>query len=37
MVKYLRCIELVESYRGVGDGQGGYREDVQYYGCEASI
>ena len=37
MVKYLRCIELVESYRKVGDGQGGYREDVQFYGSEASI
>ncbi len=37
MVKYLRSIELVEDYRRVGDGQGGYREDVQFYGSEAGI
>ena len=37
MVKYLHSIELVESYREIGDGQGGYREDVQFYGSEAGI
>ncbi len=37
MVKYLRSIELVEDYRSVGQGQGGYREDVQYYGPNAGI
>jgi DMSO/TMAO reductase YedYZ molybdopterin-dependent catalytic subunit len=37
MVKWLRSIEIVEDYRRVGDGQGGYREDVQYYGIEAPI
>ena len=37
MVKYLRSIELVEDYRGLGDGQGGFREDTQFYGSEAGI
>jgi sulfoxide reductase catalytic subunit YedY len=37
MVKYLHSVELVEDYRKVGNGQGGYREDVQFYGSEASI
>jgi hypothetical protein len=29
MVKWLKSIELVEDYRSVGEGQGGYREDFQ--------
>lgn len=37
MVKYLRSIELVADYSSVGEGQGGYREDVQYYGIGAEI
>jgi len=37
MVKYLRSIELVEDYRQLGDGQGGFREDTQFYGPEAGI
>jgi methionine sulfoxide reductase catalytic subunit len=37
MVKYLRSIELVEDYRAEGKGQGGSREDVQFYGVEAGI
>jgi DMSO/TMAO reductase YedYZ molybdopterin-dependent catalytic subunit len=37
MVKYLRSIELVDDYRRLGDGQGGYREDTQFYGPEAGI
>lgn len=37
MVKYLRSIELVEDYRRIGDGQGGFREDTQFYGPEAGI
>lgn len=37
MVKYLSSIELVEDYRGFGRGQGGYREDTQFYGPEAGI
>jgi DMSO/TMAO reductase YedYZ molybdopterin-dependent catalytic subunit len=37
MVKWVRSIELVEDYRKLGEGQGGYREDVQFYGPEAGI
>jgi sulfoxide reductase catalytic subunit YedY len=37
MVKYLRSIELVEDYRVVGRGQGGFREDTQFYGPEAGV
>ncbi len=37
MVKYLRSIELVADYRQLGDGQGGFREDTQFYGAEAGI
>jgi methionine sulfoxide reductase catalytic subunit len=37
MVKYLYSIELVEDYRHIGGGQGGFREDVQYYGTSAEI
>jgi DMSO/TMAO reductase YedYZ molybdopterin-dependent catalytic subunit/thiosulfate reductase cytochrome b subunit len=37
MVKWLRSIEIVEDYRTVGEGLGGYRENVQYFGVGASI
>jgi DMSO/TMAO reductase YedYZ molybdopterin-dependent catalytic subunit/thiosulfate reductase cytochrome b subunit len=37
MVKWLKTIELVEDYRTVGEGYGGYREDVEYYGTGAEI
>jgi methionine sulfoxide reductase catalytic subunit len=37
MVKYLRSIELVDDYRAIGDGQGGWREDVQHYSREVGI
>ncbi|HET8846596.1 MAG TPA: molybdopterin-dependent oxidoreductase [Ktedonobacteraceae bacterium] len=37
MVKYLRSIELVADYRQLGEGQGGFREDYQYYGKKAEI
>ncbi len=37
MVKWIRSIELVEDCRMLGEGQGGYREDVQFYGPEAGI
>ena len=37
MVKWLKAIELVENYRKVGEGQGGYREDFQYFGTGAEI
>jgi sulfoxide reductase catalytic subunit YedY len=35
--KWLRSIELVEDYRAIGKGHGGYREDYQYYGRGAEI
>lgn len=37
MVKYLKSIELVEDYSKFGQGQGGFREDFQYYGRGAEI
>lgn len=37
MVKWLRSVELVDDYRKIGDGLGGYREDVQQYGIGAEI
>ena len=37
MVKYLRAIEFVADYNHLGQGQGGWREDVQYYSQDASI
>lgn len=37
MVKYLRSIEVAEDYRQIGGGQGGFREDEQYYGASAEI
>lgn len=37
MVKYIRAIELIEDYRSIGDGQGGWREDHQYFSQEAGI
>jgi sulfoxide reductase catalytic subunit YedY len=37
MVKYLRSIELVADYHTIGQGRGGYREDIQFYGKGAEI
>lgn len=37
MVKFIRAIELVESYSHIGLGQGGWREDHEYYSPEAGI
>jgi methionine sulfoxide reductase catalytic subunit len=37
MVKYLRAIELVETFATVGEGHGGYREDHQYYDKVAAM
>jgi DMSO/TMAO reductase YedYZ molybdopterin-dependent catalytic subunit/thiosulfate reductase cytochrome b subunit len=37
MVKYICRIEFVEDYRQIGAGQGGWREDHQYYSHEAGI
>lgn len=37
MVKWIRSIELVENYWGIDEGEGGYREDTQYYSPGAQI
>jgi DMSO/TMAO reductase YedYZ molybdopterin-dependent catalytic subunit len=37
MVKWIRAIELVADYAHVGQGQGGWREDQQYYETVAAI
>jgi methionine sulfoxide reductase catalytic subunit len=37
MVKYIHRIEFVSDYRHIGAGQGGWREDHQYYSQEAGI
>jgi methionine sulfoxide reductase catalytic subunit len=37
MVKYIRAIEFVESYAHIGKGQGGWREDYQYFSQDAGI
>jgi hypothetical protein len=37
MVKHVRRIEFVHDYRNIGAGQGGRREDHQYYSQEAGI
>lgn len=37
MVKWLNSIELVSDYSKIGRGQGGYREDVMFYGIGAGI
>ncbi len=37
MVKYLKSIEFVSSYKDIGAGRGGYREDNVLFDNEASI
>jgi methionine sulfoxide reductase catalytic subunit len=37
MVKYIRAIEFIENYKTIGLGQGGWREDYQYFSPEAGI
>lgn len=37
MVKWIAAIEIVEHYREIGMGQGGFREDQQYYSSAAGI
>jgi DMSO/TMAO reductase YedYZ molybdopterin-dependent catalytic subunit/thiosulfate reductase cytochrome b subunit len=37
MVKWVRRIELVDDYRRIGQGQGGWREDQQYYTTYAAF
>lgn len=37
MVKYIRRIEFIADYRSIGQGEGGWREDNQFYSPEAGI
>lgn len=37
MVKYIQRIEFVDDYSHIGEGQGGWREDQQFYSQEAGI
>jgi methionine sulfoxide reductase catalytic subunit len=37
MVKWIRRLELVDSYKGLGEGSGGTREDTMYYDPGAGI
>jgi sulfoxide reductase catalytic subunit YedY len=37
MVKWIRAIEVVDRYARIGMGQGGWREDQQYYANYAGI
>jgi methionine sulfoxide reductase catalytic subunit len=37
MVKYIQAIEFIDDYHGIGEGQGGWREDHQYFSQEAGI
>ncbi len=37
MVKYVRRIDFVNDYLDIGKGQGGWREDHQYFSQEARI
>jgi DMSO/TMAO reductase YedYZ molybdopterin-dependent catalytic subunit len=37
MVKWVRAIEFVETYTTVGEGEGGYNEDHEYFGELANI
>ncbi len=37
MVKWIRAIEFVENTRCLGEGEGGYNEDHEYFGELANI
>jgi methionine sulfoxide reductase catalytic subunit len=37
MVKYIQSIEFIADCRTIGQGQGGWREDYQFYSPEAGI
>lgn len=37
MTKWIRAIEFVESYAGIGEGQGGWREDHEHYSQSVAI
>ena len=36
-VKWVQAIEFVESFAGLGSGQGGFDEDYEYYGWRMTI
>lgn len=36
-VKWVQAIEFVDSFRGLGSGEGGFNEDNEYYGYRAPI
>lgn len=36
-VKWIKTITFVASYRGVSQGEGGYNEDQEFFGCRAEI
>lgn len=37
MIKWIESIEFIDSFENIGQGQGGYREDVQYFCPGAQI
>ena len=37
MAKYLKSVEFVSSFKHIGDGRGGFREDKVFFDWEASI
>jgi DMSO/TMAO reductase YedYZ molybdopterin-dependent catalytic subunit len=37
MVKWIRAIEFVEDTRSLGQGEGGFAEDYEYFGEQANI
>jgi hypothetical protein len=37
MVKWIRAVEFVEDVRSIGQGEGGYNEDREYFGELANI
>jgi sulfoxide reductase catalytic subunit YedY len=37
MVKYIKRIDFISDYKNIGQGQGGWREDHQFYSPEAGI
>jgi methionine sulfoxide reductase catalytic subunit len=37
MVKWIESIEFVENLQSVGEGEGGYAEDHEYFGELANI
>ncbi len=36
-VKWLQAVEFVETFKGLGSGEGGFNEDNEYYGYRAPI